>query len=473
MNIPIYSNMTPKQRQWVHMGLAGLAFVALFMVVMAMIGGDPTAASKPSTAPSVKTLGGVPGDSVDPQQSWVGGAGKTITQLKEEVATQKDKNERQALDFKREIESLREEMKSRNVFAQGTTPSPINAPSPTPAPNRVEAGGTVPAERMGGVAGTNGLPPPRNMGATASPAPGAFPPGTPNGGAAPNAALVPQMVGAPVGMVKVAVGAGAGAVNANAPVQAAGQASATPAREGRRVENFLPVSFIRAVMLGGMDAPTGGQAQKDPIPVLFKLVDNAVLPNEFRSAVKDCFVVGDGFGEVSAERAYIRTQLLSCVLKNGQAVEVPIKGNVFGEDGKNGMRGKLITKQGAMLTNAALSGIAAGMGQAFANSTQTTSVSALGTTTTNGTSGSDILKAGLGTGASRALDRLAQYYINLAERTFPVIEIDAGRIVEIVITQGVNLDGAFDVSGDGYRATKTRRIDRTGLLNTVNETQDD
>ncbi|HMZ01641.1 MAG TPA: conjugal transfer protein TraB, partial [Burkholderiaceae bacterium] len=47
---------------------------------------------------------------------------------------------------------------------------------------------------------------------------------------------------------------------------------------------------------------------------------------------------------------------------------------------------------------------------------------------------------GLGTGVGRALDRLAQYYIKLAENTFPVIEVDAGREIDVVITKGVRID---------------------------------
>jgi conjugal transfer pilus assembly protein TraB len=35
---------------------------------------------------------------------------------------------------------------------------------------------------------------------------------------------------------------------------------------------------------------------------------------------------------------------------------------------------------------------------------------------------------------------LAQYYIKLAENTFPVIEVDAGREIDVVITKGVRID---------------------------------
>ena len=55
-------------------------------------------------------------------------------------------------------------------------------------------------------------------------------------------------------------------------------------------------------------------------------------------------------------------------------------------------------------------------------------------------------EAGLGTGVGRAMDRLAQYYISVAEKMFPVIEIDAGRSVDMVVTQGISLPGPLDAA---------------------------
>ena len=39
-----------------------------------------------------------------------------------------------------------------------------------------------------------------------------------------------------------------------------------------------------------------------------------------------------------------------------------------------------------------------------------------------------------------------RYYISLAEKVFPVIEVDAGRTVDVVITQGVSLQGSLDAA---------------------------
>jgi conjugal transfer pilus assembly protein TraB len=203
-------------------------------------------------------------------------------------------------------------------------------------------------------------------------------------------------------------------------------------------------AFARAILLGGLDAPTGGQAQHNPQPVLLRLVDNAVLPNRFRAGIKECFVVGAGYGDISSERAYIRTESLSCVSRDGQAMDMPLKGYVAGEDGKAGMRGRMVSKQGQILANALVAGVASGIGHAFQQGSTTLSVSPLGATST--VDAGKQLDAGLGSGVGQALDRLAQYYISLAEKIFPVIEIDAGRTVDVVLTQGIALQGPLDAA---------------------------
>ena len=206
----------------------------------------------------------------------------------------------------------------------------------------------------------------------------------------------------------------------------------------KRGKTYVPSgSFMRAVLLGGLDAPTGGQAQNNPWPVLLRVQDNAFLPNRYRAKVKECFLLGSGYGDISSERAYLRLESLSCVLNNGEVIDTPAKGYVVGEDGKAGMRGRLISKQGQVLANALMTGIISGIGQGIQQSAMSYSTSALGTVGT--VDAGKEFQAGIGAGVGRALDRLSQYYINLAEKMFPVIEVDAGRVVDVVLTKGVTL----------------------------------
>jgi conjugal transfer pilus assembly protein TraB len=207
---------------------------------------------------------------------------------------------------------------------------------------------------------------------------------------------------------------------------------------GRNAETYIPAgTYIRGVVLHGMDAPTGGQAQQNPHPVLIKLADDAVLPNMFRSALKNCMITANGYGDVAAERAYIRTDRLSCIDEDGGAIDVALKGYIAGEDGKTGMRGKLVEKTGRILANAMLAAVGSGIGQAFRAQGVVSSVNALGGTTERVTDG---FQAGFGTGINRAFDRLSTYYIRVAERMFPVIEINGGRVVDIVVSRGVSIE---------------------------------
>lgn len=220
---------------------------------------------------------------------------------------------------------------------------------------------------------------------------------------------------------------------------AAPGASTDPQHVVKTTQNYLPSGmFGKAVVLSGLDAPTGGQAQSNPHPVLLQLRDLSVLPNRFRYDWKECIVSGAGYGDISSERAYIRTESLSCVSKDGKVLDVPIKGYIAGEDGKAGMRGRLVSKQGAALANSLLAGVVSGIGVGLTNSATTQSTSALGTIST--IEPSKQFQAGIGTGVGRALDRLANYYVQLAEKMFPIIEVDAGRVVDVVLTKGVLVD---------------------------------
>jgi conjugal transfer pilus assembly protein TraB len=90
-----------------------------------------------------------------------------------------------------------------------------------------------------------------------------------------------------------------------------------------------------------------------------------------------------------------------------------------------------------VLGNALLAGIASGIGRAFTLSNTTQSVTPLGGVQT--VDPGKALEAGAGLGVSRALDQLANYYIRAAEKLFPVIEIDGGRVVEVLITKGASV----------------------------------
>jgi len=378
--------LSPKQRQYATLASILLGGIGMLWLIFAFTDNAPKdKGAKPAGGnPSAVTNIGVmpPGQQVNPVDQWVGTAGSKLAQYESEREEQGRLNkDRQAFEA-RTMQRFSDLEQRLTSAAQGA----LAAQTPTAAPQ-------VPAPLP--PAASLPLPPPPSPRLAG---PGAMPAGQPNSSLAPLAAPAPP---APV-ITRVTL------VDRSASTAVPGSAPpATGAVEARTVSTFLPVSFTRGTLLGGLDAPTGGQSQSNPHPVLIRLSDNSVLPNRFRGEYRDCFVIAAGYGDISSERAYL---------------------------------------QGQMLANALLAGVVSGIGSGLATSSTTYSTSALGTIAS--ASGADAYRAGLGTGVGKALDRLAQYYIKLAENTFPVIEVDAGREIDVVITKGVRIDVPMTAGAD-------------------------
>lgn len=232
-------------------------------------------------------------------------------------------------------------------------------------------------------------------------------------------------------------------------------ASAVPAPRGKeevQTVDLIPAgSFVRVVMLNGVDAPTGGQAQSNPLPIAFHVEDTANLANKYRLDIRDCRIIASAWGDLSSERTMGRTESLNCII-DGVAAEMSIKGTIMGEDGKVGIRGRLVTKQGQILANALLAGGLAGIGRAFQSAATTTTSGAGGVTET--IDPTRVAQAGIGGGVGQAGSMLAQYYLKAADKLFPVIETDGGRVVEILVTKSAVYTGK--TGGDQYRALLRR-----------------
>ena len=221
---------------------------------------------------------------------------------------------------------------------------------------------------------------------------------------------------------------------------------------GEALLNWIPSgSFVPGVLLSGLDAPAGTSASRNPHPVLIHLTDVSSLPNAARLGVSGCRVTGAGYGQMSSERAYVRLERMSCSLASGDVVDVGVRGYVAGEDGKTGIRGRLVSRRGRLLSRGILAGFSAGLGEALESANSSTGITAGGTTITavGGGGTKDLARAGVGGGVGEAGRLLAEYYLRLAEEVFPVIEIDAGRRVDVVVTEGTELSPRKVFYGNG------------------------
>lgn len=240
-----------------------------------------------------------------------------------------------------------------------------------------------------------------------------------------------------MGVVKVAANEKA-PVRIERPVRRVGDAPIAANRARHEAERtYLPAgSFARATVLSGVTAPTGGNAAQNPMPLLLEVTHFANLPNDFKANVRRCFVTANATGDISSERVLVRLDRLSCMNKAGRAVDVRVQGYVTGEDGKAGVRARLITRSGQAIASALFTGAISGLGKAVSLSAQRT------TTYTSGAVGSSVdnaWAAGIGEGVDSAMDRIVNYYLKLADKIFPVLELDSGREVDIVLAQGLSI----------------------------------
>ena len=237
----------------------------------------------------------------------------------------------------------------------------------------------------------------------------------------------------------------------------------------KTVDNTIPAgAFAGAVMVGGVDASTSIQASSDPRPVLLRVTDPGTLPRKFKSDLCGCHVLAACYGDISSERVYMRLEKLTCTeRKTGELVEMNVNGYVAGEDGRAGLRGVVVDRAGESMRNAAVGGFLSGMGGFLSQSRSPITFSpSNGLAETNPMTNPEILKFGAAKGASNALEKYADFYIKRAEQMQPVIQIQAGRKVDIVFTQGV----AFEDSAARGAMIKVNDQQRLSQIHDSSET---
>ena len=236
----------------------------------------------------------------------------------------------------------------------------------------------------------------------------------------------------------------------------------------KTTDNTIPAgAFAKAILLGGVDASTSIQSSSDPRPVLLRVTDLGTLPRRFKSDLKGCHVLAASYGDISSERVFMRLEKLTCVeRKTGEVVEMNVQGYVAGEDGRAGLRGSVVDRAGESMRNALVGGFFSGMGSFLSQAHNPVTFSPMnGLAQTNPLTNESILKHGAAKGASNALEKYADFYIKRAEQLQPVIQVAAGRPVDIVFSQGL----AFGDSAIRHAVGKANDQKRHQQIQTVEE----
>lgn len=209
--------------------------------------------------------------------------------------------------------------------------------------------------------------------------------------------------------------------------------------QGQAKTVYLPAgTTLKGKIINSFPAPVGGE--KFPA-VLIELEGHARLPNNYRLDLSRCLVVAKGEGSYILERAKMETYKLTCILKNGKVIEVAPKGMIVsGEDGIEGVAGKFLNVNREQLLTylggTTLSGFFSALQQG-----QTEKQSTVFGTTTN--IKNEFLYALYGS-LAQTWNEFARWYLEEAKKILPVVVVQAGKPVYIVLVDGVSLEVSVD-----------------------------
>lgn len=227
-------------------------------------------------------------------------------------------------------------------------------------------------------------------------------------------------------------------------------------------DTYVPSgTFVTGTIVLGADVSAGVTAQTNPEPMHIRLTGDGVLPNHRHSSLKGCVITLAGTGDISSGRGKIRTERLSCVRPNNEIIEVPVEGTVADADGKNGLRGIQVGREGYLLQKAFAAGALSGLSEGISQTYTTNSISALGSTQT--TDNGKIFQTGAARGTTKAMDKLSDYYIQRAEQYHPVIKLSPNPEVNVNVEflKGFYLDGKTHSDNEDDVAQSSSKPERS------------
>jgi conjugal transfer pilus assembly protein TraB len=211
------------------------------------------------------------------------------------------------------------------------------------------------------------------------------------------------------------------------------QSNSVPAKSKRTLVKIPSGSLITARLVTGLNAVVANTADSDKMFVVAKLTDPILMPNRKRVSLRGCVIMGGAKGDLSTERVYINSTVISCISSDDVLYEGTVQSNAVGEDGVVGLRGRPVTKDGALILQSSAVGLLQGFAQAFSESSNRPQI-------VTGSEGDYqlpsldyVAKSSAASGIDKGLDQLLKRANGILDQIFPVLEIDAGRKVEFVV----------------------------------------
>ncbi|EPT0813929.1 TPA: TraB/VirB10 family protein [Yersinia enterocolitica] len=201
----------------------------------------------------------------------------------------------------------------------------------------------------------------------------------------------------------------------------------------------LPVGFMKAHLLVGVNALTGEFGAENPQTVMFRVQAPAQLPNFIKMNLSGCFSVANVTGNLSMERIIALPISMHCITRDKRfIVEGSIKGFVSDRDGKRDMSARVVSRAGPLLASTIFAKSIEGFANVVGSQGVTQNVSALGSVNT--IKNEDLAKTAATQGLAGGLSEVGKYLLDLAKQTAPALETGSGKDVMLFIQETATLE---------------------------------
>lgn len=217
-------------------------------------------------------------------------------------------------------------------------------------------------------------------------------------------------------------------------------------------------SFAKAKVIEGADTNASVTGNTNPSPMQFRLTGKLIMPNDEVYDLSGCMVTAGGYGDISSERALVRTDRLSCKLF-GHTIDMPFKGHV-NFMGKNGIKGEPVIRNGKLVGYAFAGGFIDALGSGISQVGSTS----VGIGASNTTTFGDVARGGLGGGVQQSGKMVSEYLIKRAEQYHAVIPVGAGVEVTVVFQEGFQLKFI-----EQMKKAKSQKQAGNSLENSINQ----
>ncbi|BBV33445.1 TraB/VirB10 family protein [Salmonella enterica] len=218
-----------------------------------------------------------------------------------------------------------------------------------------------------------------------------------------------------------------------------GMAAPQEDNSAKKNEIQLPVGFMKAKLLVGVNALTGQYGSDNPQTLMFRVQAPAQLPNFIKMNLRGCFVIANASGNLSSERIIVLPVSMHCMtMDGGYIVEGDVTGFVSDRDGKRDMSARVVSRAGRLLAATVFAKSIEGFANVIGNQSIQQNVSPLGSINT--IKPDEASKNAAATGVAGGFTEVSKYLLNLAQQTSPALETGPGKDVTLFVQKTASLE---------------------------------